>query len=116
MYKIFLFIYFSFIIADIPEGYYDEALGLSGSALRSALHEIIDNHIQQSYSSLHEHFEITDIKPNGSVWDIYSDVPFGDPSYDSYSGVIAPTSSFEDYLIYFKKMKSVDAEAASLSP
>ena len=84
MYKIFLFIYFSFVIADIPEGYYDEALGLSGNALRSALHEIIDNHIQQSYSSLHEHFEITDIKPNGCVWDIYSDVPSGDPAYQYF--------------------------------
>mgnify|MGYP001002305222 CR=1 FL=1 len=81
MYKIFLFIYFSFIIADIPEGYYDEALGLSGNALRSALHEIIDNHDSQSYGSIHDHFETTDRKFNNTVWDMYSDIPGGTPPY-----------------------------------
>lgn len=64
-----------------PAGYYDAANGLSGTALQAALHNIIDNHYVQSYNSLHEHFESTDRKPNGTVWDMYSDVPGGNPPY-----------------------------------
>ncbi len=34
-----------------PDGYYDSAEGLSGEALKSALHEIIDDHIEFPYTS-----------------------------------------------------------------
>lgn len=64
-----------------PAGYYSSAQGLTGSALRSALHNIIDNHNSQSYNSLWNHFEDTDAKPNGKVWDMYSDNPGGTPPY-----------------------------------
>ena len=62
MYKIILFIYFSFIMSEIPNGYYDSAEGLSGNALKIALHEIIKNHEVQSFSSLHGYFQTTDRK------------------------------------------------------
>jgi endonuclease I/fibronectin type 3 domain-containing protein len=39
------------VIADPPPGYYDSAAGLSGTALRDALHEIINDHKVIPYSS-----------------------------------------------------------------
>lgn len=38
-------------LADAPAGYYDPALGLVGTALRGALHGIIDGHTVVPYSS-----------------------------------------------------------------
>jgi endonuclease I len=84
MFKIKLFsafIFTTFLIADIPPGYYDDAQGLDGEPLRLALHNIIDDHIPQSYSSLYGHFQSTDAKYDGTVWDMYSDVPGGTPPY-----------------------------------
>jgi endonuclease I len=70
------------LTADIPNGYYDNAEGLSGTQLRAALHNIIDNHDAQDYGDLHDHYEETDDKPNGKVWDMYSDNPGGTPPYE----------------------------------
>jgi len=84
MFKIKLFSTFiitTFLIADIPPGYYDEAGGLEGEPLRLALHNIIDDHISQSYSSLYGLFQSTDAKSDGTVWDMYSDIPGGTPPY-----------------------------------
>jgi endonuclease I len=68
--------------AQAPAGYYDSANGLTGTALQQALHNIIDNHTYVSYTpGLWNAFKKTDVKPNGSVWDIYSDIPSGTPSY-----------------------------------
>lgn len=72
---------FTVSFAQIPNGYYTSASGLNGTALQAALHNIIDNHNVQSYSSLHTHFQLTDRKANGTVWDMYSDVPGGTPPY-----------------------------------
>ncbi len=72
----------SWIIAQAPPGYYSSADGLESEALRLALHQIIDNHQAQSYSSLWTHVQSTDDKPNGKVWDMYSDIPGGTPPYE----------------------------------
>jgi endonuclease I len=64
-----------------PPGYYDAAEGLSGEALRAALHEIIDDHQVLPNSQLWNAFGLADRKPDGTVWDIYSDVPDGTPAY-----------------------------------
>lgn len=58
--------------AQPPAGYYNAASGLSGTALQSALHDIIDNHTVISYSGLWTAFQTTDDLPNGRVWDMYS--------------------------------------------
>ena len=68
-------------VAQIPVAYYNSAQGLSGAPLKLALHNIIDNHTSVNYGSLWTHFQTTDVKPNGKVWDIYSDVPNGTPPY-----------------------------------
>lgn len=70
------------VAAQIPGGYYDAATGLSGSELQEALHGIIKDHDSPTYGELWTHFESTDKKPNGKVWDIYSDVPGGNPPYE----------------------------------
>lgn len=66
---------------QIPPGYYDPAAGLAGSALKTALHNIINDHTSVSYNSLPDYFETTDKKANGQVWDMYSDVPGSTPPY-----------------------------------
>jgi endonuclease I len=66
---------------QIPNGYYDSAAGLTGENLRTELHNIIDDHNVQSYSSLWTHFNNTDKRTNGTVWDMYSDNPSGSPAY-----------------------------------
>ena len=67
--------------AQVPSGYYNSAQGLTGTALKTALHNIIKNNTVVSYNSLWNHFEDTDKKTNGKVWDIYSDIPGSTPPY-----------------------------------
>ncbi len=70
-----------------PAGYYDAAQGLQGPALRQALHGIIADHTVQPNSSLWAAFAACDARPDGTVWDIYSDVPGGTPAYVFHFGV-----------------------------
>ena len=67
--------------AQIPTGYYNSAQGLTGDALKIALHNIIDNNTVVSYNNLHNAYVDTDKLPSGKVWDIYSDVPNGTAAY-----------------------------------
>ncbi|NQY10446.1 MAG: endonuclease [Flavobacteriales bacterium] len=39
------------VLAQIPEGYYDNAIGLTGEALKNALNDIIDGHTEYPYTS-----------------------------------------------------------------
>jgi len=73
---------FTYVDVSIPSGYYDGTAGLTGSALRAALHLIIRNHTVKSYSYALTAFATTDVKPNGKIWDMYSDVPGGTPPYE----------------------------------
>ncbi len=77
-----LLIQASTIIAQPPAGYYNSASGLSGEDLQIALHNIIRGHTRVSYESAWTHFATTDVKPNGKVWDMYSDIPDGTPPYE----------------------------------
>jgi endonuclease I len=78
---------FEYIDYGVPEGYYDSAEGLLGEPLRAALHAIIDGHTVLGYDYAWTAFHTTDDKPNGKVWDIYSDVPGGTPPYEYDFGV-----------------------------
>lgn len=71
----------SYSYSQAPPGYYDSAAGLTGQQLRAALNNIIDDHEIQSYNSIWVHFQDTDDKDDGSVWDMYSDIPGGNPLY-----------------------------------
>jgi len=78
---------FDFVDVTVPPGYYAAAEGLAGDDLRAALHEITDGHTVLPYSYSWEAFYTTDDKPNGKVWDMYSDVPGGEPPYEYTFGV-----------------------------
>jgi endonuclease I len=78
---LFLSIYAN-LFSQIPTGYYDSAIGLRKTAMQAALHIIIDNHTVVSYNALHDYYPTTDKKPNGKVWDMYSDIPNGIPPYE----------------------------------
>ncbi len=69
------------LFAQIPPGYYDDAEGLYGDELREALHQIIQGHTVITNSEIWSAFESTDMKPDGTVWDMYSDIPGGQPAY-----------------------------------
>ncbi len=83
---LFIFVYCLIILqaySQAPAGYYDGTQGLTGNALRYKLHDIISNGFTSvSYSSLYTHYQTTDKKANGKVWDMYSDVPGGIPPYE----------------------------------
>ena len=69
------------LTAQVPANYYQNAVNKHGHALRVALHNIIKNHAQESYSGLWADFYSTDARPDGKVWDIYSDKPNGQTPY-----------------------------------
>lgn len=49
---ILLFLLIPFLhVAQIPEGYYDSATGLSGESLKAALNEVIKGHVEFPYTS-----------------------------------------------------------------
>ena len=73
--------------AQEPAGYYNAADGKKGRALRIALAQIINtNTTSLTYSGLWSAFPQTDVKNNGKIWDIYSDIPGGTPPYEYTPG------------------------------
>ncbi len=63
--------------SEIPSGYYSSCEGLSKSALKSALYDKIKNHTRISYGSGTSKtwgaFWYTDLRSDGTWWDIYTD-------------------------------------------
>ena len=67
-------------MAQGPSGsgsYYAAADGKKGEELKSALAAIIYNRdeggsLNDAYKALWTHFQTTDKRPNGTVWDMYS--------------------------------------------
>lgn len=75
--SLFFLLFSSYVWAQIPANYYDNAQGLTGYALKTALYEIlVDTHNPQPYSSHWSFFEANDVKEDGTVWDIYADCGF----------------------------------------
>lgn len=71
MYKIVTIISFLLlgycVSAQIPDGYYDDANGKSDDALKAALHDIIDDHVEYSYNDLRDFIlKKTDEDPNNT--------------------------------------------------
>lgn len=58
--------------AVIPTGYYAGTDGLMKVALKTKLYDIIKGHTSLSYADLWTVFQTTDKRPDGKVWDIYS--------------------------------------------
>lgn len=63
----------TFVVANLPAGYYNNAEGRSDAALKNALHQIISQkHKPLLYDDLRDHFRYTDWHPDGYFWDMYS--------------------------------------------
>ena len=56
--------------AQIPAGYYNNAEGKTGDALKVALHNIIKGHNPVGYDGLLDAYPDTDCPPNGKIIDI----------------------------------------------
>lgn len=77
-----LLLFTGLICAEAPSGYYTGVDGKNKGALKTAFHQAIKNPKVTSYDGLWEAFKKTDKKPNGKVWDMYSDNPGGTPPYE----------------------------------
>ena len=61
--------------AEAPVGYYSGITGLKDKDLKNKLYQIISNHSTNDYSGLfRQSFIYTDLRANGSWWDMYSDI------------------------------------------
>ncbi len=84
---------YSNVVPPPSSDYYGAAFRQYGQALRTALHNIIKGHSVVSYDGLYTAFISTDSKPNGNVWDMYSDIPGGTPPYE-YSHNVKKCGSY----------------------
>ena len=76
------------VSAEVPQGYYDSAIGKSGNELQKTLAEII-NHSDPGYDKLWSIYKNTDRRPDGTVWDMYSNsshFTFGSDQCGNYNG------------------------------
>ena len=77
--------------ADAPNGsgtYYQNANGYKGAALKTALRGIIYNRTELDYNDLWGAFYTTDVRSDGKVWDMYSNITnfeFGTDQAGNYS-------------------------------
>ena len=76
--------------AAAPNGsgtYYQNANGKKGSALKTALRGIIYNRTEKTYNYLWTAFQTTDVRSDGKIWDMYSNITNYTPvtSGSSYS-------------------------------
>ena len=69
------------LLADMPRDYYPNSLeGKSGAELKTELHNLLKNHTRLPYGSRDYNqiactwtvFKKSDVRPNGKVWDMYS--------------------------------------------
>lgn len=76
-----------FVFAEIPAGYYDDAVGKSGEDLQKSLSTILNDANDVGYNGLWNLYKTTDRRFDGKVWDMYSDVTnytFGTDQCGSY--------------------------------
>ena len=76
-----------FVFAEIPAGYYDDAVGKSGEDLQKSLSTILNDANDVGYNGLWNFYKTTDRRSDGKVWDMYSDVTnytFGTDQCGSY--------------------------------
>ena len=69
------------LLADMPRDYYPNSLeGKNGAELKTELHNLLKNHTRLPYGSYDYNriactwtvFKKSDVRPNGKVWDMYS--------------------------------------------
>lgn len=55
-----------------PVGYYSSCEGKNGEALLTELYHTISEHVNVGYNGLWEVYTESDVRPDGTLWDIYS--------------------------------------------
>jgi endonuclease I len=71
------FLWLTITLAQIPTNYYTTAEGKTQNELKITLSDIITNgYIQRTYNQLWNDFYTTNARPNGKVWDMYSNCEF----------------------------------------
>ena len=98
LYILFLAPFLAF--SQIPTGYYNGTAGLSGYALKSKLHSIIDSkHYSYNYSNVTDFYATTDIdtyyENDGTILDIYSENPTGADAYSFTPNQITGSATAE---------------------
>lgn len=83
---------FIFASAQAPADYYNNAAGLTGAPLKTALKTIIENgHVDHGYDGLYTGYNTTDrdlfFENDGTVLDIYSENPTGADPYNYIPGI-----------------------------
>lgn len=76
-----------FVFAEIPAGYYDDAVGKNGEDLQKSLSTILNDANDVGYNGLWNLYKTTDRRSDGKVWDMYSDITnytFGTDQCGSY--------------------------------
>ena len=58
--------------AQIPSGYYDSCKGLTSGQLLEKLCDVVGPHTNIGYSGLWSLYKESDVRPDGSIWDMYS--------------------------------------------
>lgn len=87
MKKLYFLFFLPFItVAQAPAGYYDDANGLEGASLKTALKTIIDaqddgngqpfHDTSNTYGDLWDLYEVSDVRSDGFVWEMYGDCDF----------------------------------------
>jgi len=85
IYSLFLLLFFTATIAQIPAGYYSTATG-SSYTLKTQLYNIIKGHTDNGYAGLYNIYQTSDVdnfyENDGSVLDMYSEKPNGVDPYN----------------------------------
>ncbi len=58
--------------ADAPSGYYSSCEGKTGQSLLTSLYSTITNHTVISYDGLWDLYNTSDVRDDGTIWDMYS--------------------------------------------
>ena len=66
--------------------YYENANGEKGSGLKTAMHKIIKITQGTGYNQLYNAYHKTDVRPDGKIWDMYSDKTNYEPGKDECHG------------------------------
>ena len=77
----------SMVHAAVPAGYYNRAVGKKDAELKTAMHEIIEPHTHIDYGANGTWvvFRTSDVRSDGSIWDMYSDIVRYFPDRGSHS-------------------------------
>lgn len=72
--------------AAAPDSYYDSCKGKGGKALLEAIGDKIGSHTNVGYDGLWNVYKTSDVRDNGTVWDMYSTKNWGTPSQAKHCG------------------------------